>query len=116
MVLDRPQVIGGNVINTGLIDNLPNGCCVEVTCLVDRNGVQATHFGRLPTALAAIDTAHVMVHELMATAVLTNDREAALHALMLDPLTAAVCSLAEIRTMFDELVAAERPYLPEFLR
>ena len=116
MVLERPQVIGGNVINTGLIENLPEGSCVEVACLVDRNGLQPTHFGRLPTALAALDIAHVMVHDLMATAVLENNREAALHALMLDPLTAAVCSLEETRAMFQELMRAEARYLPAFLQ
>jgi alpha-galactosidase len=54
-------------------------------------------------------------HDLVATAILEQDREAAVHALMVDPLTAAVCSLAEIRAMFDELVKAQRNYLPEFL-
>jgi alpha-galactosidase len=115
ITLGRPQVIGGNLLNTGLIDNLPVDSCVEVTCLVDRNGIQPTHFGHLPTPLAALDTAHVMVHDLMATAVLESNREAALHALMLDPLTATVCSLEEIRQMFEALVAAEREDLPKFL-
>lgn len=113
--LNRPKVIYGNVMNTGLIDNLPLDGCVEVACLVDRNGIQPTHFGRLPTQLAALDQAHMMVHDLMVEAILNADREAAVHALMLDPLTAAVCSPAEIRQLFDEMAAVQQPYLPEFL-
>lgn len=113
--LNRPQVIYGNVYNTGLIDNLPQDGCVEVACLVDRNGVQPTHFGTLPTQLAALDAAHMMVHDLMADAVLLNDREAAVHALLLDPLTAAVCSPAEARQMFDEMAAAQARDLPEWV-
>lgn len=113
--LNRPQVIYGNVPNDGLIDNLPLDGCVEVACLVDRNGIQPTHFGVLPPQLAALDQAHMIVHDLMCEAVLNEDREAAVHALMLDPLTAAVCSPAEIRQMFDEMAVAQQQYLPEFV-
>ena len=113
--LNRPTVIYGNVANTGLIDNLPADGCVEVACLVDQNGIQPTHFGALPGHLAALDRSHMAVHDLVVQAVLEQDREAAVHALMLDPLTAAVCSLAEIRQLFDELAQAEQPYLPAFL-
>jgi alpha-galactosidase len=116
MMLNRPQVISGNVINHGLIDNLAQDGCVEVTCLVDRNGVQPTRFGKLPAPLAALDSPHMTMHDLMATAILEESREAAFHALLLDPLTATVCSLAEIRQMFDELVHAERAYLPGFVQ
>jgi len=110
----RPAVIYGNVLNRGLIDNLPDGGCVEVPVLVDGNGLHPTHFGPLPAQLAALDAAHMSVHELMVQAVLQRDREAAVHALLLDPLTAAVCSPAEIRKMFDELWDAERPDLRAF--
>ncbi len=110
-----PAVIYGNVPNTGLIDNLPQDGIVEVACLVDNKGVQPTHFGRLPTQLAALNTQHMAFHDLVATAVLEQDREAAVHALMLDPLTAAVCSLEEIRQMFDEMAEAQRDYLPDFI-
>ena len=110
-----PTVIYGNVPNTGLIDNLPRNGVVEVACLVDSKGIQPTHFGSLPTHLANLDQQHMAFHDLVATAVLEQDREAALHALMVDPLTAAVCSLEEIRHLFDEMVEAEKPYLPEFL-
>jgi alpha-galactosidase len=110
-----PSVIYGNVLNTGLIDNLPQDGVVEVACLVDKKGVQSTHFGPLPTHLALLDAQHMAFHDLVATAVLEQDREAAVHALMVDPLTAAVCSLAEVRQMFAEMVEVERDYLPEFL-
>jgi len=113
--LNRPQVIYGNVYNSGLIENLPQDSCVEVACLVDRNGVQPLYFGRLPAHLAALDSAHIMVHDLMVQALLNEDREAAVHALMLDPLTAAVCTLAEIRQMFDEMAATQKAYLPQFI-
>lgn len=115
-LLNRPQVIYGNVANTGLIDNLPADSCVEVACLVDHNGVQPTYFGRLPGPQAAIDNSHIAVHDLMAQAVLEQDREAAVHALMLDPLTAAVLSPAEIRQLFDEMAAAQINDLPTWVQ
>lgn len=111
-----PAVVAGNVPNTGLIDNLPQDGIVEVTCLVDGKGVQPTHFGRLPTQLASLNQQHMAFHDLVATAVLEQDREAAVHALMIDPLTAAVCSLEEIRQMFDEMAKAQVDYLPDFIR
>jgi alpha-galactosidase len=110
-----PTVIYGNVLNTGLITNLPQGGVVELACLVDRRGIQPTYFGALPAQLAALDYAHMAFHDLAVTAVLEQDREAAERALMVDPLTSAVCSLDEIRQMFSEMVAAQRAYLPEFL-
>ena len=116
METGRPSVIYGNVLNTGLIDNLPPNGVVEVACLVDKKGVQPTYFGPLPTHLAALDAQHMAFHDLVATAVLEQDREAAVHALMVDPLTAAVCSLAEIRAMFDEMARVQRDYLPDFLQ
>ncbi len=109
-----PAVIHGNVCNTGLIDNLPAGGCVEVPVLVDGSGLHPTHFGPLPPQLAALDAAHMYVHELLVQAVLERDRDAALHALLLDPLTAAVCSPEEIKAMFEEMWAAERADLTAF--
>ena len=113
MTLSREKVIYGNVVNTGLIENLPGGC-VEVVCLVDKNGVQPTHFGSLPEQLAALNRAHMAVHELVVRSLLERDRQSALYALMLDPLTAAVCSLQEISAMFDEMWEAQRPFLKTF--
>ena len=115
METDAPAVVYGNVPNTGLIDNLPQDGVVEVACLVYRKGILSTHFGVLPTQLAALDAQHMAFHDLVATAVLEQDREAAVHALMMDPLTAAVCSLEEIRQMFYEMVEAQIDYLPDFI-
>jgi alpha-galactosidase len=111
--LDRPTVIYGNVTNEGWIDNLPQGN-VEVACRVDRNGLQPEPFGALPEQLAALNRAHMSVHELVVEALLERDREKAKLALMLDPLTAAVCSLNEISRLFDEMWAAESRYLTAF--
>jgi alpha-galactosidase len=112
MTMHRPTVIYGNVRNTGLIDNLPGGC-VEVACLVDQNGVQPCHFGSLPEQLAALNRSHMSVHSLMCEALLTRNKEAARYALLLDPLSAAVCSPAEISALFDEMWEAEREYLEQ---
>lgn len=109
-----PTRIHGNVLNTGLIDNLPQDGCVEVACMVDKNGVNPCHFGTLPTQLAALNQAHMAIHELVVTSLLERDRQAAVHALMLDPLTAAVCSLEEIRCLFDEMYEAEREFIRAF--
>jgi alpha-galactosidase len=113
IALNRPQVIYGNVRNAGLVDNLPDGC-VEVACLVDRSGVQPCHFGPLPEQLAALNRPHMAVHELMAQALLQRDKQAARYALLLDPLSAAVCSPAEISALFDEMWEVQRPYLKAF--
>jgi alpha-galactosidase len=109
-----PTRIHGNVLNTGLIDNLPQDGCVEVACMIDANGLNPCHFGYLPPHLAALNQAHMAVHELVATSLLEGDREAAVHALMLDPLTAAVCSLEEIRSLFNEMYEAEREFIRIF--
>jgi alpha-galactosidase len=107
-----PFVIHGNVPNTGgLIDNLPHDGCVEVPCVVDRTGIHATRFGRLPGQLAALCRANMAMFDLAAEAVVTQSREAAIHALLLDPLTAAVCCPAEIRKLAEELLTAEREYV-----
>ena len=111
--LDRPRVIHGNVRNTSLIDNLPDGC-VEVACLIDKNGVQPCWFGPLPEQLAALNRAHMSVHALVAQSILGRDKQAAKYALMLDPLTAAVCSPDELDGMFEEMWEAEAESLQHF--
>jgi alpha-galactosidase len=111
---NRPARINGNVPNWGLIDNLPQGCCVEVPCLVDGNGVQPTTVGELPAQLAALNRTNVNVQELTMEAALTGDVEAVYHAVMLDPLTATVCTLPQIRSMVGEMLEAEAQWLPQF--
>ncbi len=109
-----PLAFNGNVMNEGLIDNLPQGCCVEVPCLVDREGVHPCHVGALPPQCAAINRSNIAVHELAVRAALDRDREAAFHAVALDPLTAAVLPLDGMRAMFEEMWAAEGDRLAYF--
>ena len=109
----RPASIHGNVRNAGWIENLPDGC-VEVECQVDRGGIHPRRFGALPEQLAALNRAHMAVHELVVEALLERDRSKAKYALMLDPLTAAVCSPEEIDRLFEEMWTAERESLSAF--
>jgi alpha-galactosidase len=111
--LGRDATIHGNVHNTGWVDNLPDGC-VEVECRVSRGGLHPVHFGVLPEQLAALNRSHMAVHELVVEALLERDRQKAKYALMLDPLTAAVCSLEEIDRLFEEMWEAERESLTAF--
>jgi len=113
MELGREATIHGNVVNKGWIGNLPDGC-VEVECRVARNGIRPETFGALPEQLAALNRAHMAVHELVVQALIERDRGKARYALMLDPLTAAVCSLEEIDKLFDEMWAAEIGSLTAF--
>jgi len=115
IISGKPAIIYGNVLNEDLIHNLPGDGVVEVACRVDVNGLQPIPFHTLPTHLAALAQPHIAFHSLVVEAVLKKNREAAVHALMLDPLTAAVCSLAEIRQMFNEMATAQKIYLPEFI-
>ncbi|UQZ81759.1 Alpha-galactosidase [Paenibacillus konkukensis] len=112
MLKNEPKVIYGNVPNEGLIPNLPQNGVVEVACMVDRNGVNPCRFGALPEHLAALCRSNMAFFELAVGAVLENDKEMARHALMIDPLSAAVCSLKEIGDMFEELYEAERDFIP----
>lgn len=114
METHKPFVIHGNMPNRGLIENLPHDGIVEVACVVNRNGVQPTRFGPLPPHCAAICDWQMRMYDVAAEACVHKSREAAMHALMLDPLTAAVCCPAEIKKMFDELFEAEREFLPGF--
>src|SRR5712692_525499 len=109
----REATIHGNVVNKGWIDNLPGGC-VEVECLVNRSGLHPVTFGPLPEQLAALNRSHMAVHELVVQALMERDRRKAKYALMLDPLTAAVCSLEEIDRLFEEMWEAERGSLAAF--
>ncbi len=107
-------VINGNVPNFGGIANLPEGACVEVPCQIDGLGVHPMTVGELPSQLAALIRSNIAVQELAVTAVLEGSREAAKHAVMLDPLTAAVLSLADIEAMFDEMWAAHGEQLAAY--
>lgn len=110
----QPRIVYGNVPNRGLIDNLPPGCCVEVPCLVDKNGVQPTKIGALPPQLAALMQTNINVQALTVEAALTLKREHIYHAAMLDPHTAAELSLDQIWALVDELIAAHGDMLPKY--
>ncbi len=111
---NRPFVFNGNVRNTGLITNLPQGACVEVPIVVDRNGMRPCYVGDLPPHLAAINTTNILAQGLTVKGSLSGDRDLIRHAVALDPLTAAACSLSEIRKMTDELFEAHARFLPQF--
>jgi alpha-galactosidase len=110
----EPRVIYGNVANNGLIDNLPDGCCVEVPCLVDKNGLQPVKIGALPPQLAAMMQTNINVQSLTVEAALTGKREHIYHAAMLDPHTAAELSLDQIWSLVDDLIEAHGEWLPEY--
>ena len=114
METGEPRIVYGNVSNRGLIDNLPQGCCVEVPCLVDRNGLQPTKIGMLPPQLAALQQTNINVQSLVVEAALTGRREHIYHAAMLDPHTAAELSLDQIWSLVDELIEAHGAMMPEY--
>lgn len=103
METGRPTVINANVQNVGLIDNLLDLSCVEVPILIDKLGFHPMAVGELPGQLAALSRSNQAVQQLAVQAIIDGSREAAFHAIALDPLTSAVLSLAEIREMFDEM-------------
>jgi len=111
----QPRVVYGNVSNNGLIDNLPQGCCVEVPCLVDKNGIQPTKIGMLPPQLAALMQTNINVQALTVEAALTCKREHIYHAAMLDPHTAAELDLDQIWHLVDDLIEAHGSWLPEYV-
>jgi len=111
-----PRVVYGNVLNTGLISNLPEGCCVELPLVVDRNGIQPVHVGPLPPQLAALIRTNVNVQELTVEAVLQGRRDHVYHAAMVDPHTAAELTLDEIRALVDALLEAHGEWIPASLR
>lgn len=109
-----PRVIYGNVMNEGLIENLPRESCVEIPILVDKNGLQPTKVGALPPHLAALIQTNINVQSLTVEAALTGKREHIYHAAMLDPHTAAELDLDQIWSLVDELIAAHGDWLPKF--
>ena len=116
METGQPRVIYGNVPNNDLISNLPDGCCVEVPCLVDGNGIQPTRVGELPPQLAAMMQTNINVQSLTVEAALSGNREHVYHAAMLDPHTGAELDLDQIWALVDALIDAHGDYIPEALR
>ena len=114
IVTGNPYKIGGNVINTGLIDNLPADACVEVPCLIDGNGIHPCHVGKLPIQLAAMNQTNINCQLLTINAALTKKREDIYMAAMLEPHTAAELSIDDIKAMVDELIEAHGEYMKDY--
>jgi alpha-galactosidase len=113
LVTGEARAIYGNVRNTGLVTNLPEGCCVEVPILVDDTGLRPCHVGDLPPQCAASCVPHTAVQNLTVRAALEGKREHVHHAAMLDRHAPSVLSLDEIAEMVDELIAAHGEAMPE---
>ena len=104
----------GNVRNFGLIDNLPQGACVEVPVLASKNGLESIRVGALPPQCALISGISAQIEEMVVEASLAGDREMIYRAICFDPLTSAVLSLREIRDMVDEMFKQNADWLPQF--
>ena len=111
---DKPTEIGGNIINNGLIPNLPANACVEVPCMINRNGVNGCYVGEIPEQLAALNRTHINVHLLAIEAAATLKKDKIYHAAMLDPHTRAELTLDQIRSLCDDLIKAHGSMLPKF--
>ena len=114
VVTDVPYKIGGNVLNTGLITNLPSDACVEVPCLVNRLGIQPTVVGRLPVQLAAMNMTNINPQLLTIEAAATRKKEYIYQAAMLDPHTSSELSIDDSVAMCDDLIEAHKGWLPEY--
>lgn len=104
----------GNVRNFGLIDNLPEGCCVEVPVLASKHGLEPMHVGPLPEQLAVLVNTSARCEELAVQGAIEGDPRKVFHAICFDPLTSAVLSLEETKHMVDEMFEANRKWLPQF--
>ena len=111
IVENKPYEIGGNIINHGCIENLPDDACVEVPCLVNGDGIHPCHVGRLPVQLAAMNMTNINVQLMTIEAAVTKKKEAIYQAAMLDPHTAAELNMDDIVAMCDELIEAHGEYM-----
>ena len=114
MEKDEPMRIGGNVINEGLITNLPDRAVVEVPCMVDANGINPCRVGRLPPQLAALNRTSINVHLLAEKAALEQNKDALYQAALLDPHTSTELSIEETISLCDDMIEAHGDWLPEF--
>jgi len=111
IVENKPYEIGGNIINHGCIENLPDDACVEVPCLVNGDGIHPCHVGRLPVQLAAMNMTNINVQLMTIEAAVTKKKESVYQAAMLDPHTAAELNMDDIVAMCDELIEAHGDYM-----
>lgn len=115
VITNKLTKIGGNVLNTGLIENLPADACVEVPCLVDAQGIHPCYVGRLPVQLAAMNMTNINPQLMTIEAAITKKKENIYQAAMLDPHTAAELSIDDIVKMCDELIEAHGDYMKEYI-
>lgn len=114
MTTGTPFEIAANVLNHGYIENLPQGCCVEVPCVVDAAGITPRRMGRLPEQCAALNQTNINVQELTIEAALTHKREHIYHAAMLDPHTAAELSIPDIIALCDEMIESNAGWIGNY--
>ena len=114
METNKPFKFGGNILNTGLITNLPQNACVEVPCMVDKSGVVGTYVGTLPEQCAAMNRTNINVQLLTIEAAVTRKKDYIYQAAMMDPHTAAELSIDDIVSMCDDLIEAHGSWLPEY--
>ncbi len=114
IVTNKPYKIGGNVLNNGLIDNLPKEACVEVPCLVDGSGITPCHMGELPLQLAAMNASNIYPQLLTIEAAATLEKKYIYNAAMMDPLTGTELNIKDIYAMVDEMLEAHKDWLPEY--
>ena len=103
-----------NVINRGHITNLPDGCVIEIPGYVDRNGINMPVVGDLPLACAATCSASVRVQQMGMEAAVHGDVTLLKQAMLHDPLVGAVCNPEEVWQMTDEMLVAQRQWLPNY--
>ena len=114
METNQPYKIGGNVLNTGLITNLPRNACVEVPCLVDASGVTPCYIGDLPEQCAAMNRTNINVQLLTIEAAMTRKRETIYQAAMMDPHLQSELSIDDIISLCDDLIEAHGDWLPTY--
>ncbi|MBQ1962226.1 MAG: alpha-glucosidase/alpha-galactosidase [Clostridia bacterium] len=114
IVTGVPYQIGGNVLNNGLITNLPDEACVEVPCLVNGYGVHPCRIGALPVQCAAMNMTNINVQLLTIEAARTLKKDHIYQAAMLDPHTASELDIDTIKKMVDDLIEAHGDFLPKY--
>ncbi len=114
METDNPFAFGGNIINNGLISNLPTKACVEVKCIADRQGIHGTYVGEIPEICAAMNRTNINSHLLAIEAAATLNKEAIYHAAFMDPHTAAELNMEQIKNLCDDLIKAHGNMLPKY--
>lgn len=114
IVTGQNSEINGNVLNTGLITNLPQNCCVEVPCLINKNGIQPTFIGKIPEQLACYNRTNINVQMLVVEAVIKDEKKLIYQAVMLDPLCSSMLNFSQMDEMVDELFKAHNERIPYF--